>query len=43
MAESKAGKPNMEKMRAAGKEHRIEKVGAELRSMMTWLKGEKLL
>jgi ketol-acid reductoisomerase len=42
MDESKAGKPNMEKMRAAGKEHQIEKVGAELRSMMTWLKGEKL-
>lgn len=42
MAESKAGKPNMEKMRAAGKDHQIEKVGAELRSMMTWLKGEKL-
>ncbi len=42
MAESKAGKPNMEKMRAAGKVHQIEKVGAELRNMMTWLKGEKL-
>ncbi|MFC1517971.1 ketol-acid reductoisomerase [Candidatus Margulisiibacteriota bacterium] len=40
--ESKAGKPNMEKLRAAGKEENIEKVGAELRSMMPWLKSEKL-
>ena len=43
MAESKAGKPNMERMRDAGKAHQIESVGAELRGMMTWLKGEKLL
>ena len=43
MAESKAGKPNMERMREEGKKHQIEKVGAELRGMMTWLKGEKLL
>ena len=41
--ESKAGKPNMEKMRAAGKEHQIEKVGAELRAMMPWLKTKKLV
>jgi ketol-acid reductoisomerase len=41
--ESKAGKPNMEKMRVAGKEHQIEKVGAQLRDMMPWLKGGKLV
>lgn len=40
--ESKAGKPNMEKLRAAEKEHQIEKVGSELRDMMPWLKSEKL-
>lgn len=43
MAESKAGKPNMEKMREVVKNHQIEKVGGELRNMMTWLKGDKLL
>ncbi len=36
--ECKAGKPNMEKMRAAGKAHLIEKVGGELRGMMAWIK-----
>jgi ketol-acid reductoisomerase len=40
--ECKAGKPNMEKMRKAEADHQIEKVGAELRDMMTWLKSENL-
>ena len=42
VAESKAGKPNMEKMRAAAKAHSIEKVGAEIRSAIPWMKGKKL-
>jgi ketol-acid reductoisomerase len=28
----------MEKMRAAAKESQLEKVGAELRKMMSWIK-----
>lgn len=40
--ECKAGKPKMEKMRASDKAHKLEVVGAELRSMMPWLKGAKL-
>lgn len=36
--ECKAGKPNMEKMRAAAKESQLEKVGTELRKMMSWIK-----
>ncbi|MDR2431700.1 MAG: ketol-acid reductoisomerase [Candidatus Margulisbacteria bacterium] len=41
--ECKAGKPNMEKMRAAAKAHQIEKVGAEIRAAIPWMKGQKLL
>ncbi len=41
--ESRAGKPNMEKMRASEKKHPLEIVGGQLREMMPWLKGEKLL
>lgn len=41
--ESKGGYQKMNKLREAGKEHQIEKVGAELRSMMPWLQGEKLV
>ena len=41
--ECKAGKPNMEKMRAQAREHAIEKVGEELRSKIPFLKGGKLL
>lgn len=41
--ECKAGKPNMEKMRAQAKEHLVEKVGEELRSKIPFLKGGKLL
>jgi ketol-acid reductoisomerase len=35
--ENMAGRPNLNAMRARGKEHQIEKVGAELRAMMPWL------
>jgi len=41
--ESKAGKPNMEKMRAATKAHSIETVGNEIRSAIPWMKGKKLV
>jgi len=41
--ESKGGYQKMNQLREAGKEHQIEKVGAELRSMMPWLKGDKLV
>lgn len=36
--ENKAGRPNFTKMREAGKNHEIEKIGAELRGMMSWVK-----
>ncbi len=35
--ENVAGTPTLQAMRARGAEHQIEKVGAELRSMMPWL------
>jgi ketol-acid reductoisomerase len=40
--EYKGGKANFEKLRKANREHPIEKVGAQLREMMSWLfKGIK--
>lgn len=39
IAECKAGKPNMEKMRAEARNSKLEKVGAELRKLMSWLKN----
>ena len=38
IAETKNGWPNFKTLRAKGKDHQIEKVGAELRKMMSWLK-----
>ena len=38
VAECDAGSPNFNALRAAGKNHQIEQVGAELRAMMPWLK-----
>ena len=38
MAENKNGRKNFLKMRKAGENHPIEKVGARLRSMMSWMK-----
>ena len=35
--ENTAGAPTLKAMRARGKEHQVEKVGAELRAMMPWL------
>lgn len=37
LAEYKAGMPLMEKLRKENREHAIEKVGANLRQMMSWL------
>lgn len=38
MLENKVGRPRYNAMKKAGKDHLIEKVGAELRSKMSWLK-----
>ena len=40
IAENRAGGENFERMREEGKEHEIEKVGADLRSMMHWIDTE---
>jgi ketol-acid reductoisomerase len=37
IAENRAGRPNFNRLRAAGREHPIEKVGAELRAMMPFI------
>lgn len=37
LTEYKNGKPNFEKLRSSNREHAIEKVGAALRGMMSWL------
>ncbi|MHB8670112.1 MAG: ketol-acid reductoisomerase [Acidimicrobiales bacterium] len=37
IAENRAGRPRFNALRAAGREHPIEKVGAELRAMMPWI------
>jgi ketol-acid reductoisomerase len=37
IAENRAGGENFDRMRAEGKDHQVEKVGAELRSMMPWI------
>jgi len=41
LLENKAGKPVFNSYRSALAEHQIEKVGAELRSMMPWLKKKE--
>jgi len=38
LAENENGCPNFKKMREANANHPVEKVGAELRKMMTWIK-----
>ncbi len=37
IAENRAGRPNFSRLREAGKQHQIEKVGAELRAMMPFI------
>lgn len=39
--ENKAGLPVFNALRRIDREHPVEKVGAELRAMMPWIKGEK--
>ena len=41
IAESEAGRPNMKARQQAGREHQIEEVGAQLRSMMPFLGAGK--
>ncbi len=41
IAENKAGRPNFDALRAAGKAHQIESVGAELRDMMPFISAGK--
>ncbi len=41
IAESESGRPNFSALRQAGRDHPIEKVGAELRGMMPWISAGK--
>ena len=41
LTENKMGKPVFNSYRRAMDEHQIEKVGAELRGMMPWLKAKE--
>ena len=42
VAEAHGGRENFHRLEAAGHEHRIEKVGAELRAMMPWISAGKV-
>ena len=41
VAESESGRANFNALRKAGREHAIEKVGADLRAMMPWISAGK--
>jgi len=41
IAESESGRPNYKRLQQAGKDHPIEKVGADLRAMMPWISAGK--
>ena len=41
IAENQAGRPNYTRLKAAGAEHQVEKVGAELRAMMPFISSGK--
>ena len=41
IAESESGRQRFVELEDAGKDHRIEKVGAELRAMMPWISEGK--
>ncbi len=41
--ENMAGTPRMQALRRIGKEHQIEQVGAQLRSMMPWIQASKIV
>ena len=40
IAENRAGQENFQRMRQEGKDHQVEKTGADLRDMMDWIKTE---
>jgi ketol-acid reductoisomerase len=40
IAENQSGGENFERMREEGKDHEVEKVGRDLRSMMPWIDTE---
>jgi ketol-acid reductoisomerase len=41
--ENQAGAATLKAMRRRGREHQIEEVGEKLRSMMPWIKSNKLV
>ena len=43
VSEIKAGSPEFNRLRKEGSEHLIESTGKKLRSMMTWMDGDKLV
>ena len=43
VAEAASGLKNFKQLREAGQKHPIEKVGAELRSMMPWMKKNRVI
>lgn len=43
MEEMHSGAKNLEALRKKGREHQIEEVGAKLRSMMPWIKANKIV
>ena len=43
MSECEAGKPKFEQLELQGRQHPIEKVGAQLRGMMPWLKQARIV
>jgi ketol-acid reductoisomerase len=43
MAEAAKGLPNFKKLREAGQKHPIETVGGQLRSMMPWMKKNRVI
>ena len=42
VAESRSGRENFNRLEAAGHEHRIEKVGSDLRDMMPWINAGRV-
>jgi ketol-acid reductoisomerase len=43
LAEYNSGMPNFKRLEKEGDDHLIEKVGAELRGMMSWIKDNKII
>jgi ketol-acid reductoisomerase len=42
VAEARSGRKNFYRLEAEGREHRIEKVGEDLRAMMPWISAGKV-